>query len=395
MSFSFTQVKEHLIGMGHGGTLNKVRNVEALFERVIARVLLRFHPLSAIRELPLTSLVQDNYYNYALPSDFGAVIDLIPQDNRQSWDDAFRKPSGEFDLKKAIQNKTISIESKNGTRFIRINWRSRQGKTLNAVTSLTGNGTWAAVAAAANLATDTVTKFAGSGSVRFDVTATGDGIQNTTMAQLDLTTESRVSEIFVPVYLGTDYANLTSLQAVFGNDLTTKYWTTVAVTTQADGSAFQYGWNIIKFVWSTSTQTGTVAPSTIDSFKLLFTSTGTLLNVRVNNIVFSIGRNFDLKYYSKYMITDSTGATRKSRTDTDNDLLQVENDELPIFLYEFLIDMAQQMEGTDSAFDIGFAEKQLSILYPAYKGAYPSMVKKSIGRTTNGARMGRFGRLNR
>ncbi len=57
----------------------------------------------------------------------------------------------------------------------------------------------------------------------------------------------------------------------------------------------------------------------------------------------------------------------------------IDNDTLPHFLDECLTAMAQQMEGTDSAFDIGFAREQLQIIYPAYRGIYPSQVKKVAG----------------
>lgn len=379
MSFTTAQVKTHLTGMGHGGTLNKVRNIEAMFERSAARFLLKVHPLESIDDVPLASLISDDIFNYALPYNFGSIIDLFPQADRQSWDNSFRNNAGEFDLQKAIRNRTISIEGKGGTKIIRINWRSMAPKVFNTMDSYNGNGTWTAVASASSVATDTITKYTGAGSVRFNVNASGDGIQNTTMTQVDFTNENGIADNFLAVYLGSDYANLSSITPVWGNDLTTKYWTGVAVTTQADGTAFQFGWNIIKAPWSSATQTGTVVPTTIDSYKLTFATTGagTLANVRVDNLVFTIGKNFDMKFYSKYLFKDSVSGLWISQPDASGeDIVVLDNDTLPLFLLECLTDMAQQMEGTDSAFDINFAEKQLKTLYPAYKGMYPSMVKK-------------------
>lgn len=370
--FSVTQIKESLIGMGHGGTLNKVRNQEALFERVAGKFLLKCKPLETMRLGTLAGTIHDDFYNYALPADFGSLIDLIPQDNRNNWDSAFRRGAGQFDLEKAIKQKTVSIEGSEGSKFIRINWRSRMGKVLNAMDSLTANGTWAAVGSAANLAANSIFKISGSASIEFDLVATGDGIKNITMTAVDLTDEDEVADVFVWVYFPTVP---TSVSAKWGNDLTTKFWTAVAQTTQADGTAFKIGWNLLKFPWATATETGTVAPATIDSFQITVAAGAAINNLRVDNVVFSIGRNFDIKYYTKYFFKTSAGVY-ESRFTSDDDFALVDNDSLPLFLFELLKDMAHQMEGTDSAFDIEYARSELVELYPAFRSEFPDQRKK-------------------
>lgn len=387
--FTISQIKEHLTGLGHGGTLNKVRNIEAMLERSVASFLLKCHPLEAMRNIPLANTIHDDIFNYALPYDFGSIIDLIPDDNRNLWDKVLRDNTGKFDLEKAIRNKTISIEGSEGTKIVRINWKSHQNKVLNAANSLTANGTWTAVGTASSLVADSITKYSGSASIRFNVNASGDGIQNITMNAVDLTNENGVADEFVAVYLGPDYANLTGITTYWGNDLTTKFLTGVLQTTQADGTPFKFGWNIIKTPWATATPTGTLIPTTVDSYKITFTVTSAMTNVRVDNILFSIGRNFDMKYYSKYIIKNSTGIWI-SRTASDDDIVVIDNDTLPQFLMECLIDMAHQMEGTDSEFDMTFAENKLKELYPAYKGLYPSQVKKIAGQYGSKPARGRW-----
>jgi len=372
MALSITLLKEHLIGMGHSGTLNKVRNFEALLERSIGRFLLKCHPVEAMRTAALTTVVHDDVYNYSLPSDFGQLIDLIPQDNRQSWDKAFRTDTGVFDVEKAVREKVVSIEGNEGDKIIRINWRSRSGKLIHGMNSLTVDGTWAAITGASGIAVNTIFKKSGNASIEFDLTATGGGIQNTTMASKVLTDEDEVSDFFYWIYFPTVP---TSTTLIWGNDLTANFWTGVAQTTQADGTAFRVGWNLIKVPWSTATETGTVAPATVDSVRITVANAATINNIRIDNIICSIGRNFDLKYYSKYLIKNAAG-TWISRTTTDDDTLVLDNDSLPPFLMECLIDLAHQVEGTDSAFDLGFAENQLKSLYPAYKSINPSQVQK-------------------
>jgi hypothetical protein len=393
VSITITQAKEHLSGQLHGGTLNRVRNIEALFERSANTLLSKIDPIDTIRNAPLTQFVHDDVYNYSLPSDFRKIIDLYPQADRQNSDTATRSYLERFDLRKALTNKNVAIEASEGTKILRCNWRSRQGKVFSTMNDTDDNGTWSAVGTASGIVQDTITKYSGSGSVRFDIAASGDGIQNTTLSAVDLTDEDEVADVFIPIYIRdtTDLARLTSITAIWGNDLTAKYWTGVAQTAQFDGSAFKVGWNIIKVPWSTATETGTVAPATTDSCKLTFATTGTLTDVRVDNIIFSIGRAFDIKYYSKFIIKNSSG-TWITRTTSDDDIVVLDNDAIQLWILETLIAAAQQLEGTDSGFDIGWAKRELlgedlrdkTGLYAKYRAEYPSQAKKAI--TSYGSR---------
>ena len=375
MSFTIQAIDDHILGLSHGGTLNKIRNKYALYERVAAIFLQKCKPLETMRLGTLSSLVHDDVYNYSLQSDYNSLIDLLPQDDRDNWDKAFRKGASPFDLEKAIKQKTLSIEGDNGSKIIRINWRTRQGKTLHTMNDFDDNGTWTAVGSATGVTQNTIFKVSGSGSIEFDLVATGDGIQNIGMTAVDLTDEDEVADIFAWVYLPTT-TGLTSITGRWGNDLTTNYWTSVAQTTQADGTAFKAGWNLIKFPWGTATETGTVAPATIDSFRITFACSSAKNNIRVDNIVFSIGRNFDIKYYSKFLFKNSTGTLISQPTSADDTVL-IDNDSLPIFLFEFLKGMAHQVEGIDSAFDITYAENELKELYPDFRSEHPDQRKKT------------------
>jgi len=388
---TITQIKENLSAMLHGGTLNKVRNIESLFERAANTLLSKIDPVDTQRIAPLASTIHDDIYNYALPSDYKNIIDLYPQSNRNTLDSASRRLAERFDLRKELNSKRISIEGNDGTKFIRINWRSRQGKTLHSMNDYDDNGTWVVVGTATNVEQDTITKFSGGGSVRFDVAASGDGIQNTTMTAVDLTDEDEVADVFCEFYIknSTDLGNLNSITLIWGNDLTTNYWTGVAQTTQADGTAFKVGWNQVKKPWSTATETGTVAPSTTDSAKVTFDVDAAITDIRVDNIVFSIGRNFDVKYYSKYLFKNSSG-TWITKPTSDDDEVVLDNDAIQIYLLECLIAAAHQMEGSDSGFDINFAKQELNGnpnspdpnermgLYAKYRREYPSEAKKPI-----------------
>lgn len=375
---SIQQIEDHLIGMGHGSTLNKIRNKEALYERAASKLLFKAKPLEIMRLMALVQPVYDNLFNYALPTDFLDIIDLIPQDNRQSWDKDFRKPSGVFDLQKAFSNRTISIEGNNGAKFIRINWKTNPPVLLNSMDGYNSNGIWLAVGAATGVATDTIFKQSGGGSVVFNHNVSGDGIKNLTMSPVDLTLQNGVSSETVGVFL----SNIPSaIHSLWGNDLSTKFWTATPITTQADGTPFQVGWNTIKFDWSAAVQTGVVDPSKIVAAQItLDSTTGALGKIRIENIQFAIGRNFDIKYYSKYFFMTAAGVWEsRPQAGISTDLVLVDNDSLPIFLYECLKEMAQQMEGTDAAFDINYALAELKDLYPILKAKYPNQSQKQVG----------------
>ena len=388
--YTVAQLDEHLTGMGHTGTLNKVRNKYAMYERSASKFLLKLRPVETIRTGTLSSTVYDDIYNYALPSDFNSLIDLIPQDDRKSWDRAFRRPSGQFDREKAIRQKTVSIEGSEGTKIIRINWRSRQPKTLNTMNSLTSNGTWSAVATASGLIADEIVKRTGSASIRFDAAATGDGIQNTTMTAVDLTDEDEIGDIFFDLYIknATDLTNFNSITPIFGNDVTTAYWTGTAQTARADGTALAVGWNEMKASWGTATETGTVAPATIDSLKFTVNIDAAITDLRIDNVRMAIGRAFDIKYYSKFLFKNSAG-TYISQPTSQDDSVTIDNDSLPLYLFELLKDMAHQMEGTDSAFDINYAKSELMELYPHFRSEHPAQSMLMVGN------YGRLPRLNR
>jgi hypothetical protein len=383
--------KDNLTGMIHSGTLNKVRNVEMAMHRAANTLLSKIDPIDTMRIAALSNSIHDDVYNYSLPSDYKKIIDLIPQNRRGSYDVASRGLAEAFDLRKGLESKKVSIEGSEGTKIIRINWRSRAPKTLNEANTLTANGAWAIVGTASGLKVDTIDYVSGSGSLRFDVAITGDGIQNSSMTAVDLTDEDEVGDLFVWVKIPTaaNLANLTSIALIWGNDLTANYWTGVAQTVQADGSAFKVGWNEIKVPWSTATETGTVLPASIDSLKLTLTIAGAISNIQVDNIACSLGRNFDIKYYSKFLIKNAAG-TWISTSTADSDTVVLDDDAIQIYLLESLKAVAHQIEATDSVSDVNYSNLELETLYKKYKKEYPSQSLKPIGSYGSNPSRGRW-----
>lgn len=374
------EFKDNLSAMLHGGTLNKVRNLGGAMQRAATTMLSQIDPIDTERTTGLSNSVHDNLFNYSLPSDFKKIIDLYPQSRRTTHDTANRVLAEKFDLRKALSDKTISIEGSEGDKILRVSWKTRQPKTLNELNTVTSNGTWGAVNGATNIKSDSIDYVSGSGSLKFDVVTNGDGVQNSTMSAVDLTDEDEVGDITVwfKIKNATDLAKISQITLSWGSSVS-NYWTN-SQSEQADGTAFRVGWNQVLLPWSTATETGTVNPAAITYIKFVPTVSGAIEQIRLDNIMCSIGKSFDVKYYSKYIIKNSSG-TWINKTTSDDDVIILDNDALQIYLLETFIQCAHQIEGSDSTYDITFAKNELGQvakngLYAKYAREYPSQSKK-------------------
>jgi hypothetical protein len=383
--FTINQLEDHLVGMGHGSSLAKVRNKFALYERVANNLKSKVDVVTTIRTAPLTQAVHDDQFVYAVPSDYGKIIDLYPSGNRNTGDFARRTSGVTASLLKGIKDKQIAVEARDGARVLLIDWASKTPKTLANMNATTG---WSVVAGASGLELDTQYAISGGKSLQFDLDTTGGGLQNTSLDSQDLSDWESEADFFIYMYFGAVTA-LTSVRARWGNDVSANYFESTAQTTQADGTAFQLGWNLIKFSWSAAVESGTVDSTLIDSFRVILNTTGAIANVRVDNVVVSLGSIFEIKYYSAFLFKNTAGTwIRRPTVDTDSICL----DELGfnIFAYECLMAMSQQTEGEDSGFDIQFAITALNGnpssadpalrygLYSRYRTEYPSQSKRTV-----------------
>lgn len=374
-----TSLKTHIGGMTHSGTCNKIRNFYETCERAGGNVIAKIDPRETRRVANLSNAIHDDVFNYSAPSDLKRVIDLRPQVNRTSADNFSQWFAEEFDKHKDNIDDLFQIRHNDGTKSLRISKNiSPAPITLHSMNSLTDNGTVAVAGTASGLKMDELHYITGNKSIEFDINASGDGIQITDMSDVDLDDHDEISEMFIRVYFES-VANITSITPIWGNDLTSNLWTGVAQTTQADGTAFRVGWNIIKVKWLDATETGTVNPETIDNLKLTFATTGAIANVRVDFWTSSIGEIFEIEYYSKYLFRSTSGTWKEKPTD-DTDLINLDTDTFNIFIYECLMEAAQQTQGADADFDIAYATSKLKGLYMRHRANAPTETIKPISR---------------
>src|SRR3990167_602708 len=277
MAYLVSDLKEELTGVINGTSLNKVRNVNELIYRAGRQVLLDCDPPETERIVEIQNALFDDVTRYAIPSDLkgNKIIDIRPQVNRTLNDSFAQRFIAEFDQYKA--NNTFAIENDDGVSYIRIKKVLNQGITINSADSLTANGTWSVASGASTLTLDTLYYLTGGGSLKIASITNGGTLSNTTMTAVDLTDHVETASVFVGVYLptSTDVTNLTSLDLRWGSDVTANYYSDNETTT-FDSTAFHIGWNIIKFSWTASGLTGTVAATAYDSLRLIFNTSGTL-----------------------------------------------------------------------------------------------------------------------
>jgi hypothetical protein len=77
--------------------------------------------------------VDGSDYDWVLPTDFDAIIDLYPTttDDRSIRDKTLRVGRSTFDLRKALKNKIITIKGNAGLKVLRIKWASETAFTLD------------------------------------------------------------------------------------------------------------------------------------------------------------------------------------------------------------------------------------------------------------------------
>lgn len=374
MSYTILNAKDELTGMLHGTTLDEVTDPNKVFERAARNLLSKIDPADTIRAVQITNAVHSEIYNYTAPSDLKGrkVIDIKPQINREQSESFSQRYSKRFDLYK--NKETFQIRYNKGVKTLRASFSILPSPlTLHECDSLTANGTWSADGTdASNLTRDTLDYISGGASLRFDLLGVGTTgyLENDDMTVKDLSDYDEKGQIFARVYIP-DTSKITNFILRWGND-TTNYWS--ATVTAAHDRAFQNGWNILRFDWNGASESvaGGVDPAVIDYLRFTVTYDGSAeTDMRLDKISISTGEIWEIEYYSECLFSTS-GGTWQTTTTEDTDIVNLDTDGFNIFLYECLMCIAQQLQGEDSGFDVGFAISHLEELYKNYKFDHPS-----------------------
>ena len=382
MAYSIATLKDDITGVQHGTTLNQITGINNIINRAARKLIADFDPFETIRIQQLATPIFDKVYDYPCPADLkdDRIVDIRPQIKRSVADRFSQFYNMEFDMNKSDTqsnlNNLMTIQYNNSLKTLRLAKNLIPAILLNGVDSITDNGTWSTGGNASNLAVDTLNFIYGAGSLRFDAAVGGSSasIENSTMTPIDLTRDLDEGAEFVYVYFPIASA-ITNVILRWGTD-SSNYWTNAVTSTQSN-TAFQIGWNLLKFDWLTATKVGSPDVTLTKYSKVTITYDGTALpNLRVNNISSQLGAIYEIQYYSKYLFRDvSTGVFQETVT-ADTNIINLDTSSYEVFFDLVCLFCAQQVQATDGSFDVKFFQDKYTEDSTRYKSKLKTQIIK-------------------
>lgn len=368
--------KSELSNVLHGTNLNQVPGLYNIFNRAARQILQDIDAAETKRLISLPSTVYQNVYDYPLPNDLkgNKIIDIRPQTDRK--DTVFiQKFNQNFDLHKQRNNTSFTIQHNNAVKTIRINDRiAPNPTTITKITNVTDNGTWT-INNGTNLGVDNV-NYIFQSALQFNLDASQNVayIENSTLYPIDLSTSENQSSLFLYVFLPTA-ADFTSVNLRWGSDNANYYDSTTTVT--QENTTFQDGWNMLKFNWLGSTKTGTPVNTAIDYARITFNYNGNAQTaVKANVLTSNMGQILECEYYSKYFFRDNLTGAFKETVTSDEDLINLDTENVNLFIYLSAMYAVQIALGQDAPFDVNFFNTKYQEALMKYKMTYKSEFQK-------------------
>lgn len=382
-----------------GTGIRQVRDIYAVASNAANRMLARLDPEETRRTQTLSTPFYDNVNVYALPTDVKRIIDIRPTANRQDQpgvSDFSGTTPRQFSER--LTPNSFSIGWNSMIRTLRAQ-RLPAGNvvTLDSFESATGNGSWSANVDASGLYTENLNYVEGSAALGFGLSgSTGlANLLNTTAAVADLSALRYNDASMLRFYIPSGFSSrFTSFKLLRGESASAYRESTV--TTQADGRAFQDGWNYLLFNWATATATGspTNLLNTYRRFSMTYSAGAAIPGVLLDAWTDALGNLYEVEYYSEYMFRTAAGVWISKPT-LDTDLVNVGPALYEILKAEMMIDITKQIRtGTTMNSELTDWRQMLNgqppnryIREPQYRGLYSDYMNKfpssAIVTTTN------------
>lgn len=330
-----------------------------------------------IREATLSPSLSDENFEYVLPTDVKAdnIIDLRPQtDTREEFDEFDYVSPKEFDRRKNREKGIYTILNDDLTRTLRV---ASEVDNTSAQVSTMEDTLWRTFDTDAvndsDVKVDNDDYTEGNGSIRFqtdslDSTDSTVGVQNTAITAFDLSTYLARGQAFVDAKLTVADTGIHQISLRLGSDSNNYYQ--VSDSTQNDCTAFQAGWNKIRFDLNGRTTVGTPADTAIDYAALFWsrdTTTSALLHQTdsdwgFDNLKLVRGKYYNLSYYTRYVWQDTTLSLSENSTH-DSHALMVQNDELEVIMAKAAELASQNLRDYE---DVKYFEGEYQRLKQAY-----------------------------
>lgn len=379
MSYTVSDIKSELDGVLHGTTTNQVIGLDNLIDRSARRFLEDLDPMETIRIADISPYLYQNVWDYTCPSDLKGdrIVDIRPQVNRTPADQFSQIYNANFDANK--QNiglaapPTVTVQWNSGVKSLRINKSLIAPLLVNAVNSITDNGTWAVGGDATNLMADSINFVYAGSSLKFDVSGAGTTayLENSDMTAVDLSRDVDQGTEFLYAYIPSGSV-VTNFILRWGSSAT-DYWTQT-VTSAFNTTAFQTGWNLLAFDWPTATVVGAPDDTAVNYARLTLTYDGdAAFNYRFNSLASQLGSIYQIEYYSKCLFRDTAGVFQETITD-DTNIVNLDTDSYNIFFSLVAYYCAQQVQGANSGFDYQFFLRD----YEEGKKRYRNKIKNQV-----------------
>lgn len=380
MAYSVTDIKNDLSGVIHGTTVAQIQNLNGLINRAARQLLLDVDPQETKRTVQFVAPIFETVYDYPIAADVkgNKIIDIFPQVDRISRDIWTQEYNQAFDVAKQnifVSGNMFTMNFNSGLKTIKVDapWLNA-AVILNQISSIAGNGTWAVGGTGSNLAVNNSNFVTASGSLQYDATTGVSYIENSTLTAIDLSNYLNQSSFFVWVYVPTG-ANLTSVELRFGSSAGNYYAKSVTQTQQ--GTAFQNGWNLCQFLWSSATIVGVPVPTAINYARISLTTTASATAIKINGLSSILGTILSYSYYSKYLFRNAaTGAFQEIVLD-DSDLINLDTESYNLLFNQVAYLAGQQQQGSDAlGYDGSFFLNAYTQDVMKYRAMYKSEIQK-------------------
>lgn len=336
-TYTRTNLKER-INAAIKGKVGILTDADATIENAVRSVVSEIDFRSSRRRADNVAGLFSDLFEYPLPADLKGykVIGVHKLADEERQREADLVSSVEFRARR--KEGSIAIDESNGIRKLLAAYPAdTPSLTISSLDTLTsGGGSWVAYGDGEDVVADDGDFVRGAGSVRFDISGAGGttaGIYNETLDAFDYSEyEDTNNSAFVWVKI-TDETNITNFTLRYGDSATVYHQ--ITATTTHFGTAFQSGWNLLRFDMANKTTAGTPDEYAGAYVALFMTKTAGKINqdgYRFDNLVFRTGVAHKVLYYSKYLWRDSITSALKDEATSDNDILVLDIDEFDLLL---------------------------------------------------------------
>lgn len=357
---TFTYDRAYLKARVNAGIQNRMGSVpdpDQLMDDCVRAVLGSTDIRSSIRKAALTPKLFNGVTSYTAPTDLKeqGIIDVPPQVKR-SGNEWFLTTPSEFERIGYKLDGWIAIDHFNGTPKIllakNLEDENRVIAELDSITS--GGGTWVSFGDAINVEADHDDYIKGGGSLSFDLSGVGGttaGLQNLSLEAFDIEDFLDGNGAAFTWVKFSDATDITNLILRLGTDVTGNYVQKIA-TVCHDGTAFQNGWNLIRFDLTSLTEAGTAPKTGLDSVAIYMTKASGKINetdYKFDWLVLKRGQIYEQKYYSRFGWVDANTGAYKEFSDDDSDLIVCDTTEFELFMLKGRQLAAQEINEFDMA----------------------------------------------